>query len=144
VVFLIAGMLALSLAMQQTGTAEWIALTILGPVARLGPLALTAAQLLITGLLTLWISNHAAAALVAPIAANVAVSQGVDARPLLMAVAVGTTVALFTPFAHPSLVLVMGPGGYTFKDYVKVGLPLSVIIFLTSLLVIGLMYGLWG
>jgi len=142
VVFVIAGMLALSMAMQQTGTAQWIALTILGPVASLGPLALTAAHLLITGLLTLWISNHAAAALVAPIAANVAVSLGIDARPLLMAVAVGTTVALFTPFAHPSLVLVMGPGGYKFKDYIKVGLPLSAIMFLTSLLGIALLYGL--
>jgi len=59
-----------------------------------------------------------------------------------MAVAVGTTVALFTPFAHPSLVLVMGPGGYKFKDYVRVGLPLSGIVFLTSLLVIALLYGL--
>jgi di/tricarboxylate transporter len=142
VVFLIAGMLALGLAMQKTGAAQWIALTILGPVASLGPLALTAAQLLITGLLTLAISNHATAALVAPIAMNVALSHGIDPRPLLMAVAVGTTTALFTPFAHPSLILVMGPGGYRFKDYVRVGGPLSAIMFLTSLLGIVLLYGI--
>jgi len=141
VVFLIAGMLALSLAMQTTGAAQWIALTILGPVATLGPLAATAAQLAITGLLTLAISNHATAALVAPIAMNVAVHQGMDPRPLLMAVAVGTTTALLTPFAHPSLILVMGPGGYRFKDYVRVGAPLSAIIFVTSLLGIALLYG---
>jgi di/tricarboxylate transporter len=141
-VFLIAGMLSLSLAMQKTGAADWIALTVLGPVARLGPLATTAAFLLITGALTMWISNHAAAALTAPIAVNVALSQGMDPRPLLMAVAVGTTVALFTPFAHPSLILVMGPGGYKFRDYVRVGLPLSLILLLTSLLGIALIYGL--
>jgi di/tricarboxylate transporter len=141
-VFLIAGMLSLSLAMQKTGAAEWIALTVLGPVAQYGPLAMTAAFLLITGVLTMWISNHAAAALTAPIAINVALSQGMDPRPLMMAVAVGTTVALFTPFAHPSLILVMGPGGYKFRDYVRVGLPLSLILMLTSLLAITLIYGL--
>jgi di/tricarboxylate transporter len=141
-VFLIAGMLSLSLAMQKTGAAEWIALTVLGPVARLGPLATTAAFLLITGALTMWISNHASAALTAPIAVHVALSHGMDPRPLLMAVAVGTTVALFTPFAHPSLILVMGPGGYKFRDYVRVGLPLSLILLATSLLGITLLYGL--
>jgi di/tricarboxylate transporter len=141
-VFLIAGMLTLSLALQKTGAAEWIALTVLGPVTRLGPLAATAAILVITGALTMWISNHAAAALVAPIAINVAAGQGIDAKPLLMAVAVGTTVALFTPFAHPSFILVMGPGGYKFSDYVRVGLPLSVISLVTSLLAISLIYGL--
>jgi di/tricarboxylate transporter len=141
-VFLIAGMLSLSLAMQKTGSAEWIALTILGPVARLGALATTAAFLMITGALAMWISSHAAAALIAPIAASVALSHGMDPRPLLMAVAVGTTVALFTPFAHPALILVMGPGGYKFSDYLRVGLPLSVILLLTSLLGITLIYGL--
>jgi di/tricarboxylate transporter len=58
-----------------------------------------------------------------------------------MAVAVGTTTALFTPFAHPSLILVMGPGGYRFKDYVRIGVPLSVIMFIASLLGIALLYG---
>ena len=80
--------------------------------------------------------------MVAPIAINLALSQGMDPRPLLMAVAVGTTVALFTPFAHPSFILVMGPGGYKFNDYVRVGLPLSVISFFASLLGITLIYGL--
>jgi di/tricarboxylate transporter len=141
-VFLIVGMLSLSLAMQKTSAAEWIALTVLGPVARLGVLATTAAFLLITGALAMWISSHAAAALIAPIAVNVALSHSMDPRPLLMAVTVGTTVALFTPFAHPALILVMGPGGYKFRDYVRVGLPLSLILIVTSLLGITLIYGL--
>jgi di/tricarboxylate transporter len=140
VAFLLAGMLALGEAMQKSGTAEWIALTVLGPVATLGPLALVAAQLLITGALTMWISSHAAAALVAPIAISVALSQGVDPRPLLMVVALGPTTALFTPFAHPAFILVMGPGGYRFKDYVRVGLPLCAGILLTTLIGVALLY----
>ncbi len=133
VVFLIAGMLALGEAMQATGATHWLALTVLSPVANLGPLAVTATLLLITVGLTLGISNHATAALVAPLAFSAAANQGFDPRPELLAVAIGTTAALFTPFAHPSLLLVMGPGSYKFRDYVRVGLPLSVVISLTTL-----------
>jgi di/tricarboxylate transporter len=141
VVLLIAGMLSLGIAMQETGTAQWIARTVLGPIVPLGPLALIAALLLLTGGLTMWVSNHATAALVAPIAMSVALDQGLDPRPLLMAVALGTTVALFTPFAHPSLLLIMGPGSYQFKDYVRVGLPLSIGVFVATLLGLALLYG---
>ena len=133
VVFLIVGMLALSAAMQKTGAAQCIALTVLSPVIDLGPLAVTAVLLLITAALTLGISNHAAATLVAPIAFSAAASQGLDPRPELLAVAVGTAGALFSPFAHPGFLLVMGPGGYKFRDYVRVGLPLSAVIFVTTL-----------
>jgi len=133
VVFLIAGMLALGTAMQETGAAQWVARTVLSPVASFGPLAVTAVLLLITAGLTLGISNHATAALVAPIAFSAATSQGLDPRPQLLAVAVGTTVALFSPFAHPGFLLIMGPGGYRFRDYVRVGLPLSAVIFVTTL-----------
>jgi len=140
VVLLIAGMLAFGTAMQRTGAAEWIALTLLGPVASLGPLAMNAALMLITGALTMWISNHAASALVAPIAMSVAVSQGMDPRSLLMAVALGTTTALITPFAHPSFILIMGPGGYRFRDYTKIGLPLCAVICVTTLIALSVLY----
>ncbi|UCC64507.1 MAG: SLC13 family permease [Anaerolineae bacterium] len=144
VVFLIAGMLALGSAMQKTGTSQWIALTILSPLARLGPLAVIAALLLVTAGLTLGISNHAAAALLAPIALSAAVSQGFDPRPGLLAVAVGTTVALFTPFSHPSFLLVMGPGSYKFRDYLRVGLPLSAAMLAATLLGLAVLWGGWG
>jgi di/tricarboxylate transporter len=140
VVFLIAGMLALSEAMQKTGAAQWIALTLLSPLTNQGPLAAMAAMFLITAALTLGISNHAAAALVAPIALNVAVSHGFDPHPLLLAVAVGTSAALVTPFAHPSALLVMGPGGYKFRDYVRVGLPLSAVMFVTTLVGLAILW----
>lgn len=142
VVFLIAGMLALGEAMQKTGAAQWVALTILSPVANLGPLAATATLFLITTLLTLGISNHATAALIAPIAFSVAAGHGFDPRPLLLAVAVGTSAALLTPFAHPSTLLVMGPGGYKFRDYVRVGLPLSAVIFVTTLVGLAILFRL--
>ena len=142
VIFLIVGMLALGVAMQKTGAAQWIALTLLSPMAGLGPLAMTAGVFLITVILTLGISNHATAALVAPIAFSAAVSQGLDPRPVLLAVAVGTAVALFTPFAHPGFLLVMGPGGYRFRDFLRVGLPLTVLMFLTVLVVLPLFWSL--
>ena len=141
VIFLIIGMLALSAAMQKTGAAQWLALTVLSPLARLGPLAVTAGVLLITATLTLGISNHATAALIAPIAFSAAASQGLDPQPDLLAVAVGTTAALFTPFAHPSLLLVMGPGSYKFRDYVRVGLPLGALIFVSALVGLAVMWG---
>jgi di/tricarboxylate transporter len=144
VVLLIAGMLALGTAMQKTGTSQWIALTLLSPVARLSPLALTATLLLITAGLTLGISNHAAAALVAPIALSASASQGFDPHPELLAVAVGTTAALFTPFAHPSLLLVMGPGSYRFRDYLRVGMPLSALILVTTLAGLAVLGAQWG
>lgn len=134
VVFLIAGMLALSEAMQKTGAAQWLALTVLSPVANLGLLATMVALFLITAALTLGISNHATAALIAPIAFSVAIGHGFDPRPLLLAVAVGTSTALFTPFSHPCFLLVMGPGGYKFRDYVRAGLPLSAVIFVITLM----------
>ncbi len=140
VVFLIAGMLALGTAMEKTGAAQWVALTVLSPVAKHGSLPAMAALFLITTVLTLGISNHATAALVAPIALSVAVSQGFDPHPLLLAVAVGTSAALLTPFAHPSTLLVMGPGGYKFRDYVRVGLPLSMALLVTTLLGLTLLY----
>jgi di/tricarboxylate transporter len=141
VVFLIVGMLALSAAMEKTGAAQWVALTVLSPVANLGRLPAMAALFLVTTVLTLGISNHATAALISPIAFRVAVSHGFDPHPLLLAVAVGTSAALLTPFAHPSTLLVMGPGGYKFRDYVRVGLPLSAILFVTTLVGLAMLCG---
>jgi di/tricarboxylate transporter len=140
VVFLIAGMLALGEAMQKTGAAQWVALTVLSPVANLGFLATMAALFLITTALTLGISNHATAALIAPIAFSVAMNHDFDPRPLLLAVAVGTSTALITPFAHPSTLLVMGPGSYKFRDYVRAGLPLSMVICVTTLVGLAVMW----
>jgi di/tricarboxylate transporter len=139
-IFVIVGMLALGTAMQKTGATQWIARTVLLPVANLGPLAVAAALLLITAGLTLGISNHATAALVAPIALSMAANGGLDPRPQLLAVAVGTTVALFSPLAHPGFLLVMGPGGYKFRDYVRAGLPLSAVIFITTLVGLALLW----
>ena len=141
VVFLIAGMLALSTAMEKTGAAQWVALTLLSPVANLGWLPAMAALFLLTNVMTLSISNHATAALLAPIAFNVAVGHGFDPQPLLLAIAVGTSAALLTPFAHPSTLLVMGPGGYKLRDYVRVGLPLSLSLFTTTLVGLTVLYG---
>jgi di/tricarboxylate transporter len=85
-----------------------------------------------TALLTLGISNYAAAALVAPVALSTALSYGLDPKTQLLAVAVGTSAALFSPLPHPGLMLVMGPGNYSYRDYMRVGLPLGVLILLAA------------
>jgi di/tricarboxylate transporter len=127
VIFVIVGMLALGLAMQRSGTTEWVASTLLSPVAKLGALPVLAALFAITAGLALVMSNYASAALLAPVALSVATAESLDARPLALLVAVASSVAFATPLAHQSNLLVMGPGEYKFGDYAKAGLPLSLI-----------------
>ena len=79
------------------------------------------------------VNNTAAAVIMAPIAIDVAVGMGVGIDPLLMAVAVGASAAFLTPIGHQSSTLVMGPGGYKFTDYWRVGLPLSLVVIAVSI-----------
>jgi di/tricarboxylate transporter len=127
-VILIAGTLTLATAMEEAQATQWITQALFGPLAGQGSAIVTAVLLVGTALLTLGISNYAAAALVSPIALNTALSYGLDPKTLLLAVAAGTTAALFSPLPHPGLMLVMGPGNYRFRDYVRVGLPLGLLI----------------
>ncbi len=129
---LIAGTLTLAAAMQKTGTTQWITRAVFAPLAGQGSAAVTAVLLVGTALLTLGISNYAAAALVAPVALSTALSYGLDPKTQLLAVAVGTTAALSSPLPHPGLMLVMGPGNYRFRDYMRVGLPLGLMILIVA------------
>jgi len=139
VVFVVAGTLPLGLAMEKSGATQWIADTALAPVAGLGVLPLLVVILVVTALMNLAISNYATAALVAPIAFSVGASQGVDPRILVLAVAVASSVAFATPIAHQSNLLVMGPGDYRTKDYVRLGLPLTLVTLVVAAAVLGLL-----
>ena len=99
----------------------------LGP---LGPRALLAGLVVATVLLAQAIHSAAVAAVVAPIAIEAGRRLGADPREFAMAVALASSMAFLTPLGHPVNVLVMGPGGYRFKDYLKVGLPLTVLLIL--------------
>jgi di/tricarboxylate transporter len=139
-VFLVAGTLPLGIALENTGTAWFLAGLMVDAVGGLGPMALLAGFYIFTNLLTQFMSNAASTVLIAPIAIGVAQQVGGDPRALLMAVAVAASSGFLTPVAHQSNVLVMGPGGYRFGDYFKAGLPLDLLTFAVVMLVLPLVW----
>jgi di/tricarboxylate transporter len=139
-VFLVAGTLPLGIAMENTGTAEFLAGIVVDTVGSLGPMALMAGFYILTNLLTQFMSNAASTVLIAPIAIQAAQQVGSEPQALLMAVAVAASAGFLTPVAHQSNVLVMGPGGYRFGDYFKVGLPLDLLTFAVALVILPLIW----
>jgi di/tricarboxylate transporter len=135
-VFLVAGTLPLGIAMENTGTAQFLADLMVSAVGGLGPMALLAGFYILTNLLTQFMSNAASTVLIAPIAIQAAQQVGGNPYTLLMAVAEAASAGFLTPVAHQSNVLVMGPGGYRFGDYFKVGLPLDLLVFGVILVVL--------
>jgi di/tricarboxylate transporter len=125
-VVLIGGMVPLSHALQSTGAAELIAQGLVRLVGDAGPYPLLLGLVLLTAVLGQLISNTATALVVIPIALSAATAFGVSGRPMLMAVNVMSAAAFLTPVATPGNMMVMGPGGYQFNDYWKLGLPLLV------------------
>jgi len=113
---------------------------IISGVGSLGPWAVLCAVFLITFCLTEVMSHAAAAVLVAPIAYNTAIEMAVSPRPFFMAVAVAASMCFMTPISHQSNALVMGPGGYKFFDYTKVGAPLNILVWIIATLLIPLLF----
>ena len=132
-VFLIAGMLPLGIAMQQSGAAQFLAEGVVTIVGGLGPLVVMASVFILTTLATQVMPNPAVAVLMAPIAFNTANDLGISPYALLMTVAVSASASFLSPVAHPANVLIMGPGGYRFIDYIKVGVPLTVVVLVITL-----------
>lgn len=130
VVMLLGGMLALGLAMEDSGTAELIAREVVGRAAEMGPRVLIASIFLICALAAQFVPTSAVAVLVAPIALSAAAELDLSVRALLMVVAVGSSCAFLSPFGHPVNLLVMGVGGYKVVDYTRVGAPLFVLLLL--------------
>ena len=134
-VFLIAGMIPLGIAMQKTGAASFVATWMVNLLGVYGPTVIMAGLFILTSLATQVMPNPAAAVLLVPIALNTASDLGVSPYPLAMTVAVAASAAFLSPVGHPATLLIMGPGGYRFSDYIKVGLPLTLVIFLVVMLV---------
>ena len=136
-IFLFAGMLSVATAMDKTGAGKLIADTVVNMMGdHPNPLVLCAVLYLISNVLTQFMSNTAAAALLAPIGISIAQSIGADPKPVLMALGIAASMAYATPMATPPNTLVLGPGGFSFNDYVKVGVPLCIITFIASVLII--------
>ena len=135
-VVLVAGMIPLSTAMSATGAADLVADTLVGTIGSLGPYALLAGLFVITATLGQLISNMATALIVIPIAAAAALELAVSPQPVLMSVTVAAAASFLTPVATPVNMMVMGPGGYRFGDYWKLGLPLLVLFFVVAVFVV--------
>jgi len=140
IIMLIAGTLPLGHAMENSGAARFLADLIINSVGDFGPWIVLGAVFLITFALTEVMSHAAAAVLIAPIAFNTALHLGVSPKPFFMAVAIAASSCFMTPISHQSNALVMGPGGYRFFDYIKVGTGLNFAIWIIATLLIPLLF----
>jgi di/tricarboxylate transporter len=134
-IFLIAGMLPLGIALQNTGAASFLAQEMVRLVGAWGPVAVMAGLFILAALSSQVMPNPAVAVLLAPIALNTANDLAISPYPLLMAVAVSASAAFLSPVGHSANIMVMGPGGYRFSDYIKVGLPLTLVVLVVVILV---------
>jgi len=139
-VFLISGMLALGLALQQTGAAELVAAAIVDRAGGASPYIIAAIFYILAMLATQAMPTQAVAVLLAPIVLDTALGLGIAPQPLLMLLAVAVASSALNPVAHPANVLVMGPGGYRFNDFLKVGIPLALLILVVSLAFVPLLW----
>jgi di/tricarboxylate transporter len=139
-VLLVAGMIPMSTAITKSGAGAAVAEILVGAVGGAGPLALLAALFVLTVVFGQLISNTATALVVIPIAVSAAGQLGVSARPVLMSVCVAAAAAFLTPVATPANMMVMGPGGYRFSDYWRLGLVLVLLFFIVS---VGLVPLVW-
>ena len=139
-IVLIAAMMPMSMALEKTGASEYISNSLVSGLGVYGPFALMAGIYFTTSLMTMFISNTATAVLLAPIAMNSAMQIGADPTPFLFAVAVGASMCFASPFSTPPNALVMPAGQYTFMDYIKVGLPLQIIMGIVMVFVLPLLF----
>ena len=140
ILFLIFGMLGLSHGIEVTGTAALIVNTVAGMVNGIGPVAVLAAVYVLTSALTEMMSNNAVAVLVGPIVIAMAQKLGFDPRPFIMAVMFAASASFATPIGYQTNTFVYSAGGYKFRDFIKVGLPLNVIFAVVAVLVIPLFF----
>jgi di/tricarboxylate transporter len=141
-VVLIAGMLPMATALEKTGALKLIVDGLVGTLGDLGPIALMGGLFLFTTVFSQFISNTATAVLMAPIALGAATGLGVSPYPLLMTVALGASTAFSTPMASPVNTLVIGPGGYKFVDFLKLGIPLQLLAMAITLICVPLLFPL--
>lgn len=136
VLLLIATALGVSKALDSSGAAEWIATHLLAWAQPFGKVAVLAVIVLITGLLTELLSNNACAALMGVLGMATAQQLGMDPRPVLIAVAATSSYGFATPIGYQTNLMVLGPGGYRMSDYLKVGIPLDIICWTLTVLVV--------
>jgi di/tricarboxylate transporter len=141
VIFLVAGILPLSTAMIDTGLAAQIGVAVVNLLAGSSALVLVAGMFLLSTLVTQVIGGQVAGLIVGPIAITTALSVGISPQAMAVAVAIGCSTAFLTPIAHPVNILMMGPGGYQFSDFFKVGLGMTLVTLVTLMLGMVIFWG---
>jgi K+/H+ antiporter YhaU regulatory subunit KhtT len=141
-IFLIAGMLPVSIAMRNTQLADLLGQTVVNTLRPLGPLGVIGGLYLLTVLVSQVMSGQVTALVLAPIAISAALQMNTSPQAAGIAVAIGCSTSFLTPIAHPVNVLMMGPGGYTFGDFVKVGWGLTLVCFVALLIALPLFWKL--
>ncbi|MCR5697683.1 MAG: SLC13 family permease [Marinilabiliaceae bacterium] len=139
-IILIGAMMPMSTALQKTGASDLIATSLVSMLGQYGPMALMVGIYFTTSLMTMFISNTATAVLLAPIAMMSAQQVGMNPIPFLFAVSIAASMCFASPFSTPPNALVMPAGKYTFMDYIKVGLPLQIIMGIVMVLVLPLLF----
>jgi len=132
VLLIIIAMMALSTALTKTGASAWYAQTFLDLFSNMGPGYVLSGLILMTSISTHVLSNNATAILVLPIAVSSAQTLGVDPKPFIIGVCFGASACFAAPIGYQTNLLVYGPGGYRFSDYVKLGMPLNLLVFLAG------------
>jgi di/tricarboxylate transporter len=140
VLLLIAGTIALGTAMQKTGASQLYAETFLSFFTGSSPIIILGAIILLTSICTQLLSNNATAVLLLPIAISTAIGIGVDPKPFIIGVCFGASACFATPMGYQTNLMVYGPGGYRFTDYMKLGIPLNIFVVVASTLCIPLIW----
>jgi di/tricarboxylate transporter len=134
--FMVAGMLPVGVALDKTGAAAMLAQWIISNVGGYGHVVLVGALVLLTVLLTQVINGAASVTVIAPIAISAALKLGMEPRSVAMAIAIASSMAFMSPLGHSVNIMVMGAGGYTFRDYARVGIPLTIVLFIILLVLL--------
>jgi di/tricarboxylate transporter len=143
VLLIIIAMIAMSAALEKTGASEFYARVFLGLFSGLSPAYVLSGVILLTSISTHLLSNNATAILLLPIAISTAQGLGADPRPFIIAVCFGASACFATPIGYQTNLLVYGPGGYRFSDYLKLGMPLNLLVLIMGSFFIPLMWPLF-
>jgi di/tricarboxylate transporter len=141
-IFLIAGMLPLGTAMQETGAAEYLANQVMDLLGDAGPWPVIMGLYILTAMATMIIPTAALVVLMSPIVLSAMGDLNVAPETAMMAVAMAASASFTSPISHPANILVMGPGGYRFVDYLKVGVPLTIVVFITVMVLLPILWPL--
>ncbi|MFO7586144.1 MAG: SLC13 family permease, partial [Anaerolineales bacterium] len=139
-IFVMAAMLPMGVAMQQSGAASWLGNLVVQALGQYGPSIILVGLMLFTTIINQFMPSAATAVIMTPIALNTAANLGIAPQAYVLSMAYIMAASFLSPVAHPANLMVMSPGGYRFSDYIKHGLPLVLIVIFTSVLILPLLF----